>query len=196
MPTSPPRPDGLAAPDLRTRFDTGALAGGAVEHLERTLGDLEGVFADEAARAALPPETVAYRVQMHRPVPEGTDGGLFYGTSFVEPGTVGDEYHMTKGHFHTKREAGEYYWCVAGRGLLLLMDEDRTTWGVDFAPGATHYIPGRTAHRLVNVGDETLVVGACWPSDAGHDYGTIAEAGFGARVLRRDGAPVLVPTDG
>jgi len=174
-------------------IDAGQLSGPAVEESVRTLGQMKGVFADEAARTAMDPGTVVYRVQRHQPVPDGTPGGLFFGTSFIEPGRVGDEYFMTKGHFHSRRAAGEYYWCIAGEGVLVLMTEDRATWGVTLTPGAVHYIPGYTAHRLVNTGDATLSVGACWPSDAGHDYESIARDGFGARVLARDGAPQLVP---
>ncbi|MEO1235465.1 MAG: glucose-6-phosphate isomerase family protein [Planctomycetota bacterium] len=182
----------LSPPDLTAVLAAGQLHGEAVEHSERTLGDLGGVFADEAARLAMDPTVVAYRVQRHLSVADGTPGGLYFGTSFVEPGRVGDEYFMTKGHFHVKRECGEYYWCLEGGGVLVLMDEDRKTWGVAMEPGVVHYIPGHTAHRLVNTGDRTLVVGACWPSDAGHDYASIAARGFGARVLDRDGEPTLV----
>ena len=112
----------LTPPDLTADLARGALAGEAVETSRRTLGELAGVFADEAARAAMPPETLVYQVQRHRAVPEGTEGGLYFGTSFVEPGTVGDEYFMTKGHFHERRDRGEYYWCIAGRGVLVLSE--------------------------------------------------------------------------
>jgi hypothetical protein len=42
----------------------------------------------------------------------------------------------------------------------------------------------RRSCRLVNIGDSQLAVGACWPSDAGHDYASIDRAGFSVRVLR------------
>jgi glucose-6-phosphate isomerase len=45
---------------------------------------------------------------------------------------------------------------------------------------------------VVNVGDEPLLFWACWPSDAGYDYATIATRGFGARVVERDGQPILI----
>jgi len=60
-------------------------------------------------------------------------------------------------------------------------------------PGSTHLIPAYTAHRTVNIGDDELSFGACWPSDAGHNYGSIEGAGFSARVFRVDGVPKLVP---
>jgi glucose-6-phosphate isomerase len=46
---------------------------------------------------------------------------------------------------------------------------------------------------VANTGSEPLVFIACWPSDAGYDYATIERRGFSARLLQRDGVPVLVP---
>lgn len=153
----------------------------------RTLGELSGLFADENARRRLPPGTLAYTVAAHFPVSEGTPGGLFFGVSILEPGKVGDEFFMTRGHFHALRDRGEYYWGESGEGLLVLMTEDRK-WRVEnVRPGSLHYIPGHTAHRLVNTGRAQLRVGACWPSDAGHDYAAIAEKGFSVRILERGG---------
>ncbi|MEM9354509.1 MAG: glucose-6-phosphate isomerase family protein [Planctomycetota bacterium] len=160
---------------------------------ERTVGDLAGIFENEPARQAMDQSQVVYRVSAHLPVSDGTEAGLFYGASYLEPGRVGDEYFMTKGHFHQKRHAAEYYWGIRGDGVLLLMDEQRRCWGERVTPGSLHYIPGNVAHRLVNVGDETLAVGACWPSDAGHDYATIAELGFSSRIKCVDGVPELAP---
>ena len=31
-------------------------------------------------------------------------------------------------------------------------------------PGSVHYIPGNTAHRLINTGEEILSVSTCWQS--------------------------------
>ncbi len=59
-------------------------------------------------------------------------------------------------------------------------------------PGSLHYIPGHTAHRVVNTGDQILKFGACWPSDAGHNYETITSQGFSARVKEIDNSIELV----
>ena len=179
----------------QTRVDlmNGHLSGAGVSDSRRLLGDMAGVFADEAARAAMDGGTVVYEVQSHACVPEGTAGGLLFGTSNVMPGQVAGEYFMTKGHFHQKREAAEYYWCIQGRGALILMDEAGKCWLESMEPGTLHYIPGRVAHRLANTGTEVLRVGACWPSDAGHDYAAIARDGFTARLMAVNGVPVLTP---
>ena len=81
----------------RLDLDTGAITG-AVKQSERRIGDLADVFADEAARAAMDPQTVVYRVQMHDAEKEGTPGGLLFGTSIVLPGKGGKEDFMPKGH--------------------------------------------------------------------------------------------------
>ena len=99
---------------------------------------------------------------------------------------------MTKGHFHAQSDCAEFYWGVQGKGVLILMDRDRNTWGEEVYPGSLHYIGQDIAHRLANTGDQNLVVGACWPSDAGHDYDEIAGNGFSARLIEINGQPVLV----
>lgn len=166
-----------------TLFDgrVGSLTGEGVSRTVRRLKDLAGVFADERAFAGMDPETVVYEVDTHDACGE-VEGGLYFGVSSVSPGKVGDEYFMTKGHFHRVRDRGEYYWGIQGNGLLLLMDEARSCQIVEVSPGSLHYIPGRTAHRLINTGSERLAVGACWPSDAGHDYASIRQDGFSVRV--------------
>lgn len=174
---------------------SGCLAGEGIIRSERRLRDLVGLYVDEESRRQLDQDQIVYRVEFHTVVPESTVGGLFFGTSFLEPGRVGDEYFMTKGHFHANRERGEYYWGIAGAGALILMDETRRCWAEDMMPGSLHYIPGRVAHRLANTGDTTLAVGACWPADAGHDYETIAQQGFSARLYEIAGLPQLIPED-
>ena len=184
----------MSSSDVRTIVDlaTGRLTGPAVEVADRAISDLQGVFRDEAARRALDPATRVYRVQILRPVPEGAEGGLFWGSTFIEPGLVGDEYFMTKGHFHQERNRGEYYVTVAGQGALILMDQDRRTWFEPMSPGSIHYVPGHVAHRTANTSSDVLSFLACWPSDAGHDYATVAGQGFSARLRKIDGAPRLV----
>jgi glucose-6-phosphate isomerase len=174
-------------------FETGLLHGSEVTELTRTLGELRGVFHDRAAYSAMDPATVVYRVQLYRPVRQGLKGGLFWGTTVIEPGLVGDEYFLTKGHLHAVRNRAEYYVTVVGLGAVVLMTEDRQTRMETMTPGSVHYVPGSTAHRVANTGETALSFVACWPSDAGHDYESIASFGFGARVRKLGGQPQLIP---
>lgn len=158
----------------------------------KTLGQLAGLFHDDAAWGSMDPETVVYRVRFWRPVPDGTIGGLFWGSTTLQPGRVGDEYFMTHGHFHAIRDRAEFYATVKGTGAMLYMDEEGTTWSQTMKPGTVHYIPGNVAHRVANTGDEPLIFLASWPSDAGHDYARIRTTGFSKRLVLRDGGPCLV----
>jgi glucose-6-phosphate isomerase, archaeal len=179
-------------PEVAIDFSTGELAGSPLHDSSRTIGDMKGYYRDERARQSLDPETVVYRVQAFLPGSEGEEGDLLLGTTFVQPGTVGDEYFMTKGHFHLNRKRTEYYITVAGSGGLILMDESRRTRFEPMRPGSVHYIPSHTAHRVANLGDSVLAFLACWPSDAGHDYESIASKGFGARLRKVNGIATLV----
>jgi glucose-6-phosphate isomerase, archaeal len=105
---------------------------------------------------------------------------------------VGDEYFMTKGHFHLKSDRGEYYITVAGTGALILMDEDRRAVFEPMVSGSVHRIPVHTAHRVAHTGGGVLVFLACCPGDAGHDYESIASKGFSTRLRKVDGIPTLV----
>ncbi|RCH54397.1 glucose-6-phosphate isomerase [Mucilaginibacter hurinus] len=169
----------------------GICRGENLIYSEKTLAGLENIFVDEDKRKAMNQSEVVYRVEAYFPVAEGTEAGLFFGTSRINPGQVGDEYFMTQGHFHQKANRGEFYWGIKGEGVLLLMDMERNTRAEKVFPGSLHYIPGFTGHRLVNTGKEELTVGACWPSDAGHNYGDIREQGFSKGVFNRNGVPVL-----
>ena len=94
---------------------------------------------------------------------------------------------MTKGHFHAIRPGR-----VLLGWMLILMDRERNTWAEEVYPGSLHYIGSEIAHRLANTGNQKLIVGACWPSDAGHDYEEITVNGFSARLVEVDGKPALV----
>lgn len=171
---------------------SGEISGAGIEESVKTLDQMAGLFHDEAAWHSMDPGTVIYRVRFWRPVPDGTTGGLFWGTTALEPGRVGSEYFMTHGHFHAIRDRAEFYATIKGSGAMLFMDENHETWSQPTAPGSVHYLPGCVAHRVVNTGSAPLVFLACWPSDAGHDYARVRSIGFSKRMVMRDGVPCLI----
>lgn len=173
-------------------WPNGKFHGAGAVRFVKKIGDMEGIFEDSQAWQSIDPETVVYSVEWEEKTKAGTVGGLFWGATVIEPGRVGDEYFMTRGHFHAKRDRGEYYTTVQGKGMLVLMDEERGGRVEIMSPGSLHYIPGHTAHRSVNTGDTPLIFWACWPSDAGHDYDTIERYGFSTRVVSRNGMPEVV----
>ena len=174
-------------------FFTGkTLVGNNVSKTIRYIKDLEGMFADEQARKNKNQDSVAYEVYSYFPVVENTKGGLLWGITHIYPGLVGNEFMMTKGHFHANCDSAEYYWGIEGEGMLIMMNSEGETWAERMFPGSLHYIPGNTAHRVANTGNSTLSFGACWPSDAGHDYDSIKKHGFTKRLLEINGIPQLI----
>lgn len=183
---------GIYPPKQTLNVVKGILSGEDVISSVTTIGKLKDYFQAEEIRKTLPQEHEVYRVQAHLPVREGTEGGLFFGTTWIQAGQVGDEYFMTRGHFHAKSDRSEYYWGLSGEGMLILMDRNRQCRCEAMQPGSLHYIPPHTAHRVANTGQEELIFGACWPSDAGHDYEEIIQKGFSCALINRNGTLKLI----
>ena len=162
-------------------------------HIERTLSAMKGQFLDQAAFQALldAEDKLLYEVyELKRPQ---IAGELLHGISIVHPGKVGDEYNMTKGHFHTILETSEVYYCLRGHGYMV-METPEGEWAIEeLYPGRVLYVLPRWAHRSVNVGsDEDLITFFIYPGNAGHDYGTIESQGFRKLVVESDGQALFV----
>jgi glucose-6-phosphate isomerase len=159
---------------------------------ERYLSDLQGCFADaDAFETALADgNPLLYAVSAVEPA-DG-DGQLHYGLGIVQPGRIGDEYYMTKGHYHTHRAAAEVYIGLSGDGAMLLEDEATgETRLVPLTGRSVVYVPGHTAHRTINTGTVPLVYFGIYPSTAGHDYAAIAEKNFSRIVVATPDGPQL-----
>ena len=175
-----------------TRFDlTTGLADGTPS-LRRPLSAMAGMYADAAAfEAAVAADDVLSYEFYDMGVP-ALETEVAYGTSVTYPGRVGDEYFMTKGHFHTRLEAAEIYLCLSGEGLMLMESPEGDVQVEEFRAGRSVYVPGRYAHRSINTSaTEPLITFFAFPGDAGHDYGTIETKGFRKIVVDRDGVPTL-----
>ena len=101
------------------------------------------------------------------------------GISIVHPGKVGNEFFMTKGHFHAVLETSEVYYCLKGEGFMVMENPQGETAIEALAPGKVLYVPPCWAHRSVWTSrQEDLVFFFVYPGNAGHDYGTIEQQGF------------------
>lgn len=163
--------------------------------LQRRISAMTGMFADEEATRRLSEESgedVLVYEFFDAGVPKDS-GQVAYGTSVTYPGKVGDEYFMTKGHFHSVLDTAEIYYCLRGRGLMMMENPEGDVQWQEFTPGQAVYVPGRYAHRSINTSpDEPLVTFFAFPGHAGHDYGTIESKGFRKIVVERDGVPAVV----
>ena len=88
--------------------------------VERRLSDMAGMYLEEHADGTA--DMVIYSVH-EIPVPT-TNSNLMSSTTVIQPGTVGQEYYMTKGHFHKIRDRAEIYIGLSGEGRLVMTKED------------------------------------------------------------------------
>lgn len=166
----------------------GALRGGNGRY-ERKLSDLSGLYRDEDAFRRLVGEdggSLAYWVESSD-VQDGP-GGLISGLSVLEPGRVGEEFFMTRGHLHKKPECAELYLGVQGTGVMLLDSIGGDSRAIQFGPGEAISVPGGWVHRSVNVGPTRMASLFCYANDAGQDYELISRAGGMKQLVVVDGA--------
>ncbi|WP_368901195.1 glucose-6-phosphate isomerase [Oceanobacillus oncorhynchi] len=171
------------------------LANGNSEEKEsskRFLSNMKGMFNDETTLQQIVDEEDRLVYEFYELDLPKTEGNILFGTSIVYPGKVGDEYYMTKGHFHTILDTAEVYYCISGQGYLLMENPEGDWKAGEFKPGNAVYTPGRYAHRSINTGDEPLVTFFAFRADAGHDYGTIETKGFRKLMVERDGKPEII----
>ena len=173
--------------DLKTGEST------VVSTCKRHLSQMRDMFADKKAyeQKLFQADPVIYAFHS-LPVPE-TPGGLAFGCSILEAGKIGDEYYFTKGHFHTILETAEVYYCLSGHGYMLMENPEGDWQAQELLPSKAVYVPGRYAHRSINVSPEKkLVTFYVFRADAGHDYGSIESKGFHKLLVERNGVPTII----
>jgi glucose-6-phosphate isomerase len=161
---------------------------GASNRYVKTYRELQGLYEDEAAFAALVAgkgDAVAYEVTDYKP--SAHSGDMIIGVTRMEPGRVGREFYMTRGHIHARPNRPEMYYGEAGHGVMLLESPDGDIRTVEIHPRTMCYVPPFWIHRSVNVGREPLVMTFAYPADSGQDYGIIAESGGMRQRIVDDG---------
>ena len=159
---------------------------------KRYLSNMKGIFSDDKALEELENKDNSMIYEFYELSLPSTPGNLLFGTSIVYPGKVGNEYFMTKGHFHTILETAEVYYCLSGKGYMLL-ENPEGDWNAQYmTPGQAVYVPERYAHRSINAGNEPLITFFVFRSDAGHDYGTIETKGYRKLIVEKDGKPEII----
>ena len=162
-------------------------------HIQRNLSKMEGQYQDQDAFNSMlsNEDSLLYEVyELKRPE---VAGEILHGVSIVHPGKVGNEYFMTKGHYHTVLDTAEIYYTLKGEGYMV-METPEGDWAVEkLIPGSVLYVPPRWAHRSVNISsNEDLVMFFAYPGNAGHNYASIETQGFRKLVLDLRGKAEIV----
>ena len=161
--------------------------------ISRNLSDMRHMYLDKTAEQQIldqEGDRLIYEVQVVD-LPE-EEGQVLQCTTILYPGRIGSEYHMTKGHFHAKRDRGEVYLGLSGTGYVLFQSDSGLVRHVPIHSGAVVYVPPMWAHRTINFGRDPLIFLSAWPGDAGHDYGTIEQRGFAQLLVDQDGQPSFI----
>lgn len=172
--------------DIKTGFSKTA------ETTKRYLSQMKDMFCDTEAAAELLKSGDPLVYEFHELGCPERAGDLAFGTTILYPGKVGNEYFMTKGHFHTILETAEVYWTMSGEGYMVMENPEGDTREERLTPGQAVYVPRSYAHRTVNTGTEPLILFYVFQGDAGHDYGTIETKGYHKLIVEKDGAPAVV----
>ena len=173
--------------DLLSGLSTAAVS------TKRNLSQMQGIFFDGAAfdRALAGGDPLVYEFY-ELGAPEHP-GDLAFGASICYPGKVGNEYFMTKGHFHTILDTAEVYYALSGEGAMMTESPEGDVALRPLRPGHAVYVPKRYAHRSVNTGTSPLVTFFVFRGDAGHNYGAIETKGYRKLVVEGpDGKPSMI----
>ena len=162
---------------------------GATGHYSKKLSGLVGLYEDGAAFSQVLEQggdEIVYKVSDVRP--DAGHGDLIFGTTFMEPGRIGEEFFMTRGHIHATANRPETYYGESGEGVMLLESPEGETRVLEVFPRQMIYVPPFWIHRSVNTGAAPLVMSFCYPSDSGQDYSIIERSGGMASRIVADGS--------
>ena len=162
------------------------------ESSKRYLSDVKSIFYDTAEAEKILTDDDQLIYEFYELPMLQDSGDMAFGTSITYPGTIGDEYFMTKGHFHSILNTAEVYYCLSGNGMMM-MENSNGQWECrELKAGAALYVPKGFAHRSINTGSRPLVTFFCFRADTGHDYKTIAGQGFRHLVVKKDDQPTVI----
>lgn len=176
---------GIPAPEfIPTQYDN---------HIQRNLSKMAGQYQDQDAFNSMLSNEDALLYEVYELKRPEVAGEILHGVSIVHPGKVGNEYFMTKGHYHTVLDTAEIYYTLKGEGYMV-METPEGDWAVEkLIPGSVLYVPPRWAHRSVNIGSgEDLVMFFAYPGNAGHNYASIETQGFRKLILELNGKAEIV----
>lgn len=164
------------------------LMRGTGSSYQKRLKDMQGQYANQEAFANMAlasGDAVAYEVTDHKPSSDA--GDVITGVTRMSPGNVDGEFFMTRGHIHSISKRPEMYFCLAGKGVMLMESPDGQSRAVEVPSHTVCYVPPYWIHRSVNVGSTDFVMLFCYPADSGQDYDIIARSqGMRQRVVKTE----------
>lgn len=178
----------IIEPRVIHNFNEDFISGEGVKNYQKKFSQIKHIYKDSSN---VDDDTLMYTVYSYENGDPAKVGNLNWGLTVLEPVYVNGECNMTRGHFHENMDCAEFYFGCGGEGLLLLMNQEGEVWAEKIFKGSLHYIDGTIAHRTMCTGDEKCLIGACWPTAAGHNYAAIEEHDFPVRVFRKDGEIVI-----
>lgn len=130
----------------------------------KKIGELEGYFSDRKEwLKSSGNDDVVYEVFTKNFSP------LKMNLTMINPGRIGKEFYMTRGHVHGN-ETPEFYVLLEGKGSLLMKMKRKRLETVRLKKGEIVLVPEGCAHRLVNTGRKKLKVLTVFHEDSRPDY--------------------------
>ena len=164
---------------------TTGFGAGFAAHYTKTFEAMTGVYQNDSEKLAAAGQELSYEVFST----QKTDlpGALTVGTSVLEPGRIGEEYALTRGHLHRVANRAEMYFGLRGHGVMLLENVEGDVHALEIVPGSLVYVPGGWLHRSVNVGPDVLVTLFCFSADSGQNYEIVEQSGGFKKLVVDDG---------
>ena len=107
----------------------------------RRLSNMKGMFLDaESERLDLENKDPVIYSFCEKVLPE-EPGHLQIAMTTIHSGKIGEEYFMTKGHYHKRARTSEVYLGLEGKGCLLMQTVEGNFDTVEILPGVLAYIP-------------------------------------------------------
>lgn len=150
---------------------------------ERRLKDMDGFFHDKEAYRRADKEKFVYRIYYF------SFNSMGCAITEMFPGKIGNEFFLTRGHFHKPPEMSEVYIFLRGYGVSVMQHKNREK-PVLFAPlipGAVVFSPPFYAHRTVNIGKDKLSWISIFNTEAQLDYEPVLREGFRGLIVEEDG---------
>lgn len=150
------------------------------------LSDVSSIFIDEKKVMEIQKSSnpIIYTVGEIK-VPK-KEGHLSFGISKIYPGKIGNEFYMTKGHYHKNKDGSEIYICIEGKGYLLMQSKNKQVVNFYMDKGSVVYVPPGWAHRTVNCGKEFFTCLYFMPANIRHDYESTRKNDFEMSLVELD----------